>query len=536
MLASDVLLLILTGCAVAIRISFHVHVWQRKEYRIDRLFAALSAGELRHYFTLLWFVALAVLNGALLALVAERAAIVTSTAWAVILLFLLDDLLWIRQRGVFRPRPTIKAICVLVISVVVAGSILLALWRYQDYRALGAAMLITVLPYCVAISVVLINLPFAVAKKIVIARAQKLRARLSDLTVIGITGSYGKTSTKYFLQQILHDEPGVAATKEHRNSELAVAQDMLRTLKSDTKYYIAEMGAYRKGEIRALAKLLRPTVGCITAIGNQHVALFGSLKNIAVAKWELVASLPASGTAVLNAADPQIQKKAARLKKKAIWYMSAEQDAGKSRSIDVFLKELHLMPRGSRMTLCIGKGCRQLELALVSEAMIGSCIAAVAAAYAVNIPAERIFHALPHLKPYPRTMQIVAGLNGATVIDDSYSANEAGVLSAIKHLSRFTEPKKIVVLLPLIELGSHANAVHERIGEALAQTQAETYLTNRNSVSSLRVGAHRIDPTYNFRVADNAGQLAKWLQLTTSPATVILLEGRIPDVVRSSVL
>jgi len=156
------------------------------------------------------------------------------------------------------------------------------------------------MPLAVIFFTVLINVPVNIVKNIIFILAKNKVSKIKNLTVIGITGSYGKSSTKEFLSQILSKKFRVLKTPGNINTEIGVSQFILKNLKTDVEILIVEMGAYRAGEIRRICGIVRPKIGILTGISQQHLALFGSMESIKNAKYELINSLPKDGLAVFN--------------------------------------------------------------------------------------------------------------------------------------------------------------------------------------------------------------------------------------------
>ena len=157
----------------------------------------------------------------------------------------------------------------------------------------------------------------------------------------------------------------------------------------------------------------------------------------------------------------------------------------------------------------------------------------MAVAHALGADNNQIISRLKQLKPYPRTMEVVITKEGSTVIDDSYSANEHGVLAALDHLQRFSQPDKRIILVPLIELGREARAVHQRVGRALAESSATVYVYGNAYQKELTAGA---GSRSNVHFITPPPELIKKATQNLSDNTVILLEGRIPEVVRKSLI
>lgn len=470
----------------ALVLMHQIAVWQRKEYRWDRFRAELMA------------------------------------------LYRRPTLRW-SFKGFTRPRPTAKAIVI----TAVAAAILALVFRYLRAAGFSGALawllLLLLTPLVAAAATALGNTVGDIQKRRVIQAAQHHRQALRHLTVIGITGSYGKTSTKHFLHHMLSNGTAeVVSSADRRNEAFVIAQDMLSRLRPSTKTYIVEMAAYQRGEITRLASIAQPTIGVVTAIGNQHLALFGSLKAITQAKWELVESLPPDGVAVLNAGDPAIQVQAAQSTGRRIWYST------RARA-EVYVSEVDLQLSSFSATFHIQGTAQRVAVPLAGEGYVASAVAAAAAAHAVGTAAPDIFARLASLTPIPHTMVVQTNSRGATIIDDSYSANEDGVLMAIRHLTRFPHPRKVVVLRPLIELGGEASRVHAAVGAAVADARAELFLYDAPGANDIERAA-TIAGLTNIHRLSAPKRLAAAVREATPRQTACLLENRLPDIVQQAAL
>ncbi len=527
-MGQEIIIAAITGLAtIVLTIVSQIALWQRKEYRWDRMRVYMTSQEgiiCSAPALVAWLVFLAL--GWVL-LVFDMTNFASAIGWASLAGVAIFHVARISRQGIIRPDPTPKAI-VLTGIVMAAAVFYLRLFNMAGYAdALQWATAIFFIPIIVALGVAAVNTLSSIRKRQIINQAANRRAQLSHLQVVGITGSWGKTSTKHFLLQLLSGSGlKVAATKEHRNSEFTVARDILERLCQKTDVYIAEMGAYRKGEIAALSKLAQPTIGIITAIGNQHVALFGSQENILNAKWELAAALPRVGRLVLNADDPFLAKQGKTFPR-VRWFSAT----GKA---DVYASAVIMQPTQLQATLHINGDTSEVTIPLASGGMLLSVLAAVTAAHVLGMPSGKIFQAVEKLKAYPKTMEILTGKNGSVIIDDGYSASEGSVKNALDHLERFTEKDKRVVIVPLIELGNEAAAVHKRIGRLLAESRARCFIFGEAHRYDLRHGLR--GGTANVTWFTNAKKLAEEVSDGLTGQSVVLLEGRIPDVVRKAVV
>ncbi len=505
----------------------HVASWQRKEYRWDRFYATVfNRFETPLADPLLVLFVTAVGIGWLTAL--GKVGIVGNLAgWVALGSVALYHGLKIRRQGINRPHITGRLTLVTVVFLVLSFIAVRLGFYPMEFLALQLATLLFFIPALVALSVLLAAMPAVFRKRQVMHKAEQLRAPASTLQVVGITGSYGKTSTKHFLFQLLRGSSlTAAATREHRNSEYMVAVDMLEQLPARPDVYIAEMGAYRPGEIARAAQIAKPTIGIITAIDNQHLALFGSRQAIADAKFELIRALPPDGIAVLNRDNETIQKHAKSISQGIIWFSAKEK-------ADVWAEGVQVKPREILCTLHIGEEHQEVRIPVVSRGMLVSVLAAVAGAHALSVPAEHIFAQVEQLVPFKQTMKVVKGKNGALVIDDSYSASEAAVYNAINHLVICPQPKKVIVMVPIIELGEAGARVHEKIGRALVKSKAQVWIYGLSYKADILKG---MDSAPSAEWFTDPKSLAARVHERVDSDTVLLLEGRIPEIVRSTCL
>ncbi|MAF35067.1 hypothetical protein CMO91_04445 [Candidatus Woesearchaeota archaeon] len=504
--------------------------WQRKEYRLDRAWAAMVRGDESrwphsiHDLGILLVLVVWVLAPGL------ALSSVTALGWVGLLALLAYHGNRILRRGVVRPDLTNKALLVLAVSVILMVAIGGVTRIWVAYASLWWTSLALAATYVVPLAVAAVNIPALLRKRMIITRAAKHRVNLKDLLVIGITGSYGKTSTKYFLEQLLvSGGVSAVASHKHRNSEFPVAQDMLAQVSKSTSHYIVEMGAYKKGEVAALARLTQPRVGIITAVSNQHTALFGSVEAIASAKWELFDALPDDGVAIINADDQRLTKLAMAKQRHVHTYSLAG-------PADVWFESIKYEPTQVSAVLHIQEGSAPVTIPVAGRGMLASVAAAIAGAHAAEMDFTQIVKGVTALQPPEHTMTVSVAPTGAAVIDDSYSASEGGVLAAIEHMQRFDQDKRVVVLPPLIELGRESAAAHRRIAEALKGSGAFVLLYGNAHAAEFEEAVPTNEWEANWRIETDPQRLAKLLLTRADAETVVLLAGRVPEVVRRAVL
>lgn len=308
-----------------------------------------------------------------------------------------------------------------------------------------------------------------------IARRQVDAATAAGLRVVGVTGSQGKTSTKDLLAAVLESAGSTVAPVGNLNNELGLPLTVSR-LEADTRFLVAEMGARGIGHIAYLCTLAPPHVGVELNVGHAHVGEFGSQAAIAQAKSELVAALPADGTAVLNAADPYVWGMRAVTAAQiiafsalgrpdhpdAVWASAVELDElGRARF------SLH-SSRGGRVGAGVG-----VRLRLVGRHHVVNAVAAAGAAHALGLPLAQVADALSAAGVRSRwRMELTERFDGLAVLNDSYNANPesmAAALDALAELGRRREGTTWALLGDMLELGEEADREHATLGRLVVE-------------------------------------------------------------------
>jgi UDP-N-acetylmuramoyl-tripeptide--D-alanyl-D-alanine ligase len=335
--------------------------------------------------------------------------------------------------------------------------------------------------------------------------------RLPELTIVGITGSSGKTSTKDVIAQLLaHLGPTVAPAGSF-NNELGLPHTVLRA-GVGTRFLVLEMGARGVGHIRYLCEIAPPRIGVEVNVGVAHIGEFGTVEAIAKAKAELVEALPPDGVAVLNADDPRVRAMAALTSAGVLL-------AGTAPDAAVRAEDPQLDERGrATYTLVTAAGSAPVRLRLSGAHQIGNTLLAAAVATAVGMPVEQVAAHLAEVRPLSsRRMDVFDRADGVTVIDDSYNANPASAAAALHALDAIGRGRRrIAVLGYLAELGEHEQSGHEEVGALAARLGVDLVV----AVSGLAAG-----------VCDGAAAVAGWggesVQVTDQEAAIGLLAERL---------
>jgi UDP-N-acetylmuramoyl-tripeptide--D-alanyl-D-alanine ligase len=285
------------------------------------------------------------------------------------------------------------------------------------------------------------------------------RDRISG-RVVGITGSVGKTSTKDLLAAALGRRFRVSASARSFNNELGVPLTVLNT-PDDAEALVVEMGARGRGHISALCAVARPAVGVVTTVGLSHAEFFGTLDDVVRAKGELVESLPADGTAVLNADVELVAGMARRTSARTLTFGLV---GGDVRAEEVSLDD----DLRANFRLCTPWGSAGVRLQVRGHHQVANALAAAAAALACDTPLEATAAGLGDARLSPWRMQLEKAPSGALVLNDAYNANPLSSEAALRALADLPAERRTAVLGIMAELGHVGPAEHARIG-ALAR-------------------------------------------------------------------
>ncbi|MFA7265593.1 MAG: UDP-N-acetylmuramoyl-tripeptide--D-alanyl-D-alanine ligase [Candidatus Nanopelagicales bacterium] len=291
------------------------------------------------------------------------------------------------------------------------------------------------------------------------ALAEHVLSACADVTVLAVTGSSGKTSTKDILGQILESAGSTVWPEGSFNNELGLPLTALR-IDSQTRFLVLEMGARGEGHIAALCKIAQPDIGLVLNVGSAHVGEFGSKERTAIAKGELIEALSADGTAVLNSDDPHVAAMAARTRAPVRTFGSGADAA--VQVMDVVLDEL----ARPVVTLRIDSEVRTVKLRLHGEHQAINAAAAAAAATAAGVETSAVFEALAHVYPQSRwRMEVTETADSTTVVNDAYNANPESMTAALRALVAMGRKKTTwAVLGEMRELGDDSILAHDDIG------------------------------------------------------------------------
>ena len=312
--------------------------------------------------------------------------------------------------------------------------------------------------------------------------ASYLVRQRSDMRIVAITGSYGKTTTKEAIATVLSDRFAVCRALGTENNEIGIPRTVARCLPED-EVLVLEMGAQWRGEIAGYCRRIRPHIGVVTAVGPVHLELFGSLDRVQHAKAELVQALPARGTAVLNGDDPRVKQMSATSRADVVAY-------GVEGMADVSAQNVKVLPDGwTQFDVQAGSDRGQLKTQVLGQAGVYAALAATAVGRTLGLTLDEIAKGLAKVRPAPGRLHVRQGHNGSVLLDDAYNANRVSATLALQSLAQLGgQGRKFAVFGDMLELGEYAAEEHRLLGEAAAR-YADRLVTIGNDSAETAAGA-----------------------------------------------
>lgn len=497
---------------------FWVYLWQKKEYRLDRLLIHLfETAQGRN----LLFSPISFLKWSGIALYVITIFNETTIALFhlyVTAIFVVEALAVFREilTGQFRrPEFTNKALSLLFFSVTTILGILVVPLVDKFFWLL---LIDKLLFFIVGFFVFLHAFPTELYRDILVNRAMRKIRGHKDMMIIGIAGSYGKSSTKEFIAQVLEKKFSLVKTRRNQHTLSGIADVILKNITEKTQVFVVEMGAYGRGEIATLCYVTKPNIGILTGINDQHMSFFRSWEGNIATKNELIESLPQKGMTLFNMNDEQIKKLYEKTTIQKVGYgthvgtlsgITASEIKGDKTSITF---TVHL--KGRHFTL---------KAPLLGEHNIINLLPAIYIADYFGMTQSEIRQRILHLRPLPNTMIRKMTKRGVTVIDDTFNSNPESIAAVVAYMKHYKK-KRFFVLQPMIELGRNAGGHHRKIGKAIAKDCEVVLLTNKNYLSQIRKGIMEEKGKCEI-IFGNTKKLTHYLLQQAKKGDIILCEG-----------
>ncbi|MDE6558667.1 MAG: UDP-N-acetylmuramoyl-tripeptide--D-alanyl-D-alanine ligase, partial [Muribaculaceae bacterium] len=343
--------------------------------------------------------------------------------------------------------------------------------------------------------------------------------------VIGITGSYGKTSTKHYLHTILSEKFETLMTPGSYNTPMGVIRTVREMMKPYTEIFICEMGAKQKGDIKEICDLVSPDCGIITAVGPMHLETFGSIDNVCSTKFELSDAIPANGFVIVN---NDFAPAAAREVSNTDVIRYAVTNTS---NCDYVAKDVVYSTEGTSFKVVSPDGIEMtFRTKLIGESNISNLLAAIITAIKMGMDEETIRRGVNRIEQVEHRLSIKRTPGGVTIIDDAFNSNPVGSKMALEVLGQFTGGRRICVTPGMIELGDRREELNEELGRHIGQHSDIAIVVNAYNRDALVKGI--LDTGFdkkNLHIVDSFSSSQQLLSRILRSGDTILYENDLPD-------
>ena len=460
------------------------------------------------------------------------AYVLTSAALSVLIAgtayFIYRKLRESKEKKPFRLTARVKRLYVWLAIVLIAVGFLLKIVFLPDLNKAGIRITVfSLIPLFLPLWVTLAGLLAVPLEKLIYElyfRDARRKLLSSDRLIrIGITGSYGKTSTKFILAEMLSQKYNVLATPASYNTPMGITGIIRSRLTPAHQVFIAEMGARHPQDIRELCRLVHPTIGVLTSVGPQHLDTFHTLETIKNTKYDLIRALPRDGLAVFCHDDSIVTD----------LYESTDKPkllAGRENA-DAWATEIRVDSRGSSFMLHLSGHEEPIPCVtpLLGRHNIMNIVLSAALASRLGVSDRQLQTAIAQLKPVEHRLKIVSGAGGVTVIDDAFNTNPVSSKSALAVLKMYPA-RRIIVTPGMVELGEEEARYNREFGEYMADCVDIAILVGKNHTAPIAEGltAKGFD-TENIHTYNTLDEAVAALKSLTRPGDTVMYENDLPD-------
>ena len=353
--------------------------------------------------------------------------------------------------------------------------------------------------------------------------AAAILASMPRLKIVGVTGSYGKTSTKYYLHRILSEQFETLMTPGSFNTTLGVIRTVREMMKPYCEVFICEMGAKQKGDIKEICDLVHPHIGIVTAVGPQHLESFKTIENVRATKFELVDSLGSDGLAIINNDFPAIADH-------SVDSVECIRYGVKNDKVDFRAVDIVYSVTGTEFTV-VGPGFEHRFLTrLVGECNVSNLVAAIVCALRLGMSVEKISRAVERIEPVEHRLSMKRTPGGVTILDDAFNSNPSGSSMALDVLAMMTSGRRIIITPGMIELGDEQFELNRKFGEKIARSADIAIVVGEYNRRAIVEGIHSVEDIQpELFEADSFAAAQVILNGLVRPGDVVLYENDLPD-------
>lgn len=531
MSAFSIIIFAICGVYLVLNLKHDIHMLQQNSYRIDRYWKYLKndiGSAWRLVDVALLFLVFATLLDLRLSLIFVAIACLIKI-WLIIKKKFKKPLVFTKRVWrIYSISALISLTAYIAVIACTGGNDLIFGLYHAAALSVGSMLILSIFSWAVVILAVIILTP--VEKHInqkYWNEASAILKSMPDLTVVGITGSYGKTSTKHYLNRILSENFEVIMTPGSFNTPMGVIRTIREMMKPYDKVFICEMGAKQKGDIKEICDLVNPEMGIITAVGPMHLESFKTMENVQSTKFELVDALPSDGFAVINNDFEYCANREVNNVETARYCIQSKG----SGDCSYMAEDIKYTPQGTVFNVkCPDNHKFELSTKLVGACNIENLLGAVIIALRLGMDEKTIQRAVSRIEQVEHRLSLKQTPGGVTIIDDAFNSNPAGSRMALEVLSSFTGGKRIIVTPGMIELGDKQEELNEELGKEIARNADIAVVVGHYNREALVKGITENEfNKENLIVVDSFNEAQTYLSSILAKGDTVLYENDLPD-------
>lgn len=520
------------GAYLLLNFKRDIHAFQLNSYRINRYWRWLDNGNLMNAWRLTDVALIFLMCSTLL--IPPFSAFIVSIAllWKIVMIFRAKY----KKPLVFTKRVWRLYISVGIISLLAYSALIIwcgnyDLWSkpetYSPRLPLAATLLLTTFSWSVLMLADIMVMP---VEKMINRRyyrdARRILQSMPNLRIVGITGSFGKTSTKHYLYRILSEKYDTLMTPGSYNTPMGVIRTVREHMKPYNELFICEMGAKQKGDIKEICDLVHPHCGIITAVGPMHLETFKSIDNVRDTKFELADAVPADGFVVINNDfEPAATRRVTNT-------TPLRYSVTNTNEADYVAADVEYTSHGTSFTVRGRDGFElRLNSQLIGECNISNLLAATVMALKLGVEPELIQSAVSQIEQVEHRLSVKRTPAGVTIIDDAFNSNPEGSRMAVEALGQFKSGKRIIVTPGMIELGERQQELNAVFGEHIGRNADVAVVVGIYNRDAIVEGIRRIEDfnESDIIIADTFADAQKKLATMLKAGDTILYENDLPD-------
>jgi UDP-N-acetylmuramoyl-tripeptide--D-alanyl-D-alanine ligase len=395
---------------------------------------------------------------------------------------------------------------------------------------------------------VFVTAPLSVIRrKLIIRQAQAKIKTLKHLRVVAVTGSYGKTTTKEILAQILATKFKTIKTEKNNNTEVGIAQTILKKITRDTRIFIAEMGAYKLGETKACAEVARPDIALITGIDEQHISLYGNFKAIIDSTLEIVDMLKPGGLVIINGDNEYCLRIAGMITARKVIYFTnyGQQSVIGSRELkkmpkatlprdeNMYISDIEEKEQGLAFTIGFHNMLEHVSTNIKARHNVGNIAAAIITASELEIDLKEVAKIVDGIEFKLPYLTSKAGVNNSILIDDGYNINPSGYYAGLDYLAKQkTQGKKWVLTQGFIELGEEREKTYKTAAEETVKNAQALMTTDLD----LHIAVQELNQDFKSVFVESVFDIPLAFTRDIAAQDMVLIEGPLPKQVLDAIV